>query len=165
MRRPLAFLPLVVPLLAVAEILVFVAVAHAIGGWAVLLLVGSCLAGLMLLRREGIRGWRAFQGALRSGHPPGPEVSNSLVGLGGALLLALPGFLTGVAGLVLLLPPGRTLARRAVERFTERRMGSAVTGDLFGPRRVRSQRGEPVVVVTEQRPSTPAAAIEGEIVR
>jgi UPF0716 protein FxsA len=44
-------------------------------------------------------------------------------------------------------------------------MGAAVAGDLFGPRRVRVRRGEPVVVVPDAAPvHTPAAAIEGEVV-
>ena len=163
--RGLALLPLGLMLLAVVEIAVFVAVVHAAGGaWAILLLAAASLAGLVLLRREGIRGWRAFRAAAEAGRPAGAQVSNSLVGLLGALLLAVPGFVTAVAGLLLLLPPGRIVARRGIERYTERRVGSVMAGDLFGPRRVRAHRGDPVVV-TEQRPApTPAAAIEGEVV-
>jgi UPF0716 protein FxsA len=166
-RRGLALLPLGLSLLAVAEIVVFLAVVHALGaGWALLLLAAVSLAGMVLLRREGIRGWRRFRAAADEGRPPGPQVSNSLVGLLGALLLALPGFVTGAAGLLLLLPPGRVLARHGVERFTERRVDAAVAGDLFGPRRVKVRRGEPTVVVVDERPMArpPAAAIEGEVI-
>ncbi|GAA4950443.1 FxsA family protein [Actinoplanes utahensis] len=167
-RSRLAYLPIAFPLLALAEFAVFVSVAHAIGfGFALLALALCSIAGIALLRREGIRGWHAFQEAARAGRPPGAEVSNSLIGLGGALLLALPGFVTGVAGLLLLLPPGRVLARRGVERLAERSLGGAATGDLFGPRRVRVHQDAPVtvVVVDEQQPRPPAAAIEGEIIR
>jgi UPF0716 protein FxsA len=167
-RSRLAYLPLVFPLLAFAEFLAFVSVAHAIGFlWAAVLLAASSAAGIVLLRREGIRGFRAFQEATRAGRPPATEVTNSLIGLAGGLLLALPGFITGVTGLVLLLPPSRILIRRGVERLAERRLGGAATGDLFGPRRVHVHQSDPVtvVVVDEQRPTQPAAAIEGEIVR
>ncbi|MEV6303508.1 FxsA family protein [Actinoplanes sp. NPDC051861] len=166
-RNRLAYLPIAFPLLAFAEITVFLLVAHAIGTLlAVLLLVISTIIGFTLLRREGIRGWHAFQDAAQAGRPPGPEVSHSLVGLAGALLLAIPGFVTAVAGLLLLLPPGRTLARRGIERFAQRNLGGAVTGDLFGPRRVRVHPGTPVtVVVPDDTPPPPAGAIEGEIVR
>jgi len=162
-RRGLALLPLALSALAIAEIAVFIVVLHAIGGgWALLLLAAVSLAGLALLRREGIRGWRAFRAAAEEGRPAGEQVSNSLVGLGGALLLALPGFITAVAGLILLLPPGRIVARRAVERFTERRVGA----DLFGPRKVKVRRGDPVVIDegVPPSPSSPAAAIEGEVI-
>ncbi|WP_328470498.1 FxsA family protein [Actinoplanes sp. NBC_00393] len=166
-RSRLAYLPIAFPLLAFAEIMTFLLVANAIGtGWALLLAIVCSIAGFALLRREGIRGWHAFQDAARAGRPPGAEVTNSLVGLGGALLLAIPGFLTGVAGLFLLLPPGRRLARRGVERFTQRNLGGAVTSDLFGPRKVRVHSGDPVtVVVRDDDPRPPAGAIEGEIVR
>jgi UPF0716 protein FxsA len=175
-RNRLAYAPLALPLWALAEFFVFVAVAHAIGaGLAILLLAVSTLAGIALLRREGIKGWRAFQAAAQENRPPGAEVANSLAGLGGALLLTMPGFITGVAGLLLLLPPGRGLARRGIERFAERSLGNAATGDLFGPRRVRVHSGAPVTVVVDEQPPSAASgpgsrgqtppAIEGEIVR
>lgn len=167
-RRGLALLPVGLSLLAIAEIVVFVGVVHALGGvWAVLLLVAFSVLGMALLRREGIKGWRAFRLAAEQGRPPGKQVSDSLAGLGGALLLAAPGFITAVAGLLLLVPPGRGLARRGLERYTERQMGAAVAGDLFGPRRVKVRRGEPVVVVEQEEPApapAPAAAIEGEVI-
>ena len=167
MRRSVALLPLAMLGLAIIEIAVFVAVVHALGaGWAVLAAAAFSVAGLALLRREGVRGWRAFRAAAESGLPPGGQVTNSLVGLLGALLLAVPGFVTAVAGLLLVLPPGRGLARRAMEHATERRVSSAVAGDLFGPRRVRVRRGEYSDDVPE--PRSPAASIEvveGEIVR
>src|SRR3954449_4347813 len=98
MRRALALLPIGLLLLAVAEIAVFIAVVHAIGaGWTVLLLAAASVLGLILLRREGIRGWRAFRAAAEAGRPPGRQVSNSLVGLFGALLLAIPGLISSVA--------------------------------------------------------------------
>jgi UPF0716 protein FxsA len=166
-RRSLALLPLALALVAFAEVAVFVAVAHALGGgWALLLLAGASLCGMLLLKREGVRGWRAFRAATQQGRAPGREVSHSLTGLAGALLLAVPGFLTAIAGLLLLVPPGRTLGRRAIERFAERRLGAGVAGDLFGPRRVRVHPGDPVVVVqrTGDPVRTPAGAIEGEVV-
>ncbi|XVU20677.1 FxsA family protein [Actinoplanes sp. CA-054009] len=163
-RRGLALLPAGLSLLAIAEIVVFILVAHAIGGgWAILLAAAASLAGVALLRREGMKGWRRFQAASVEGRPPGDEVIRSLVGLGGALLLALPGFITAVAGVLLLLPPGRQLARRGVERYATRFVGF----DAFGPRKVRVRPGDPIVVIDEQQPPasrTPAAAIEGEIV-
>jgi UPF0716 protein FxsA len=167
MRRGLALLPLGLLLLAVAEISVFVAVVHALGaGWALLIIAVSSVAGLALLRREGIRGWRAFRAAAEAGRPPGPQVSNSLVGLLGALLLAVPGFISGAAGLLLVLPPGRILARRGVERATERRVSSAVAGDLFGPRHVRVRQSAPVDEPAPEPTSfgPPGQIVQGEVV-
>jgi len=166
MRRVLAFLPIGLLLLAVAEFAVFIAVAHAIGaGWTVLLLAATSVLGLVLLRREGVRGWRGFQAAAEAGRPPGEQVSNSLVGLLGAVLLAVPGLISAVVGLLLMLPPVRGLARRGVRRATESQVSSAVAGDLFGPRRVRVRRGAPVPDDEPAVTSAPSQVVEGEIVR
>jgi len=167
MRRHLALLPLGLLLLAVAEVAAFIAVAHAVGGgWALLMILGASLVGLTLLRREGMRGWRRLREVAESGRPPGAQVSNSLIGLLGALLLAVPGFVSAAAGLVLLAPPVRALARRGVERATVRWISPAAAGDLFGPRRVRVRRGDPVPPPTADAEPvlTPGGAIEGEVV-
>ncbi|PSK62265.1 hypothetical protein B0E53_05830 [Micromonospora sp. MH33] len=122
----------------------------------------------MLLRREGMRAWRGFRAAVESRQPPGQQVTDGLVGLVGALLLALPGLVSGAVGLLLLVPPVRRLARAGVRRATERRVSSMVAGDLFGPRRVRVRRGAPQTAPTpEQQPQPvvePGRAIEGEII-
>ncbi|AGL17443.1 FxsA family protein [Actinoplanes sp. N902-109] len=173
MRRGLALLPVGLLVLAVVEIAVFVTVVHAIGGFAAtaLLLVAS-IAGLALLRREGVRGWQAFRAAAAAGRPPGRQVTHSLIGLTGALLLAVPGFFTAVLGLLLIVAPGRTLMRRAVERYTERKVSSAVAGDLFGPRHVKVHQDGPVAEpAAAHTVATPAGeivqgeVIEGDIVR
>ncbi|GIM85816.1 FxsA family protein [Salinispora arenicola] len=167
MRRGLRFVPLALLLAVLVELAVFLAVGRAVGfGAAVLAVFAASLLGMVLLRREGIRAWRGFQAAAQAGQPPGPRVTDGVVGLIGALLLATPGLLSGVLGVLLLVPPVRRLARSGVRRTAERRVSSMVAGDLFGPRRVRVHRGAP----QPQPPSAgPTAAdggqtIEGEIV-
>jgi UPF0716 protein FxsA len=167
MRRVLRFVPPALLLLTLLELAVFVAAGHVIGyGAALLVVFAASLLGLVLLRREGMRAWRGFRAAVESRQPPGERVTDGLVGLVGALLLALPGLVSAVVGLLLLVPPVRRLARSGVQRAAERRVSSMVAGDLFGPRRVRVRRGAP------QEPAAPAAApvtdpgraIEGEII-
>ncbi|MER7166427.1 FxsA family protein [Micromonospora sp. NPDC000207] len=178
MRRGLRLVPLGLLLVVVAEVAVFVAVGRWLGfGWAVLSVFAASLAGLVLLRREGMRAWRGFRVAAESGQPPGRQVTDGLLGLLGALLLAVPGLFTSLVGVVLLVPPVRSAARAGVQRAAERRVSSMVAGDLFGPRKVRVYRGDPqpepassgqgpvaeATVVAE--PVVDAgAAIEGEIV-
>lgn len=140
----------------VAEIVVFVLVAHWIGvGLTILLVLASSLVGAWLLRAAGLRAWRGLRAAGMAGRAPGPEVSQGLLGLLSGLLLVVPGFLTDVVGLVLLVPPVRRLAGHGAQRVAERRMSSAAAGTVFGPRRVRVRPGGP--------PSE-AEPIEGEIV-
>ncbi|NJP33927.1 FxsA family protein [Micromonospora thermarum] len=166
MRRGLRFVPLALLLAVVAELAVFVAVGRAVGfGVAVLAVFAASLLGLVLLRREGMRAWRGFRSAAQAGQPPGRQVTDGLVGLAGALLLATPGLLSGALGLLLLVPPLRSLARSGVQRAAERRVSSMVAGDLFGPRRVRVHRGTPQPPpTTEPTVVDGGRAIEGEIV-
>ncbi|MFD2765265.1 FxsA family protein [Micromonospora eburnea] len=166
MRRGMRYVPPALLLLAVLELTVFVLVGRGVGfGLALLLVFAVSLLGLALLRREGMRAWRGFRAAAASGQPPGRQVTEGLVGLAGALLLALPGLVTGALGLLLLLPPVRRLARAGAQRATERRVSSMVAGDLFGPRRVRVYRGAPQQTPQTPQPvAEPGQAIEGEIV-
>ncbi|MET8468065.1 FxsA family protein, partial [Micromonospora zamorensis] len=97
-------------------------------------------------------------------------VTDGLVGLAGALLLAVPGLVSGLVGLLLLVPPVRRLARAGVRRATERRVSSMVAGDLFGPRTVRVRQGAPQPTAQPTPPPEQPVvvdggrAIEGEIV-
>jgi UPF0716 protein FxsA len=162
MRRGLKWVPPVVLLATVVEIAVFVFLGRWLGfGAVILLILVASLAGMLLLRREGIRAWQGFRDTARAGQPPGRQVTDGLVGLAAGLLLTVPGLLTGFAGLLLTLPPVRRWARRRVQATAELRVSAMVAGDFFGPHRVRVRRGQ-------SRPSEPDSdlgpAIEGEIV-
>jgi UPF0716 protein FxsA len=173
MRRVRTWVPLLLVAGAVTEVVVFVLVVRWVGALvAVLLAVATSVIGIVLLRREGIRAWRRFRTAVEAGEPPGVRVADGLVGLVGALMLALPGFVSDVVGLLLVLPPSRGLARRAVQRVAETRMSSGLAGDVFGPRRVRVRRGPPLGTDPpvpgrsgpDSGPDRPPQPIEGEVV-
>jgi UPF0716 protein FxsA len=161
MRRRLGLVAIGLLVSVAAEIAVLVLVAHLIGvPPTVLLVLATTLLGGWLLRREGSRAWRALRRASMDGRPPGGEVSDGLLGLLGGILLVVPGFLSDVAGLALLVPPVRRGARVGVRRLAERRVPAALAGDLFGPRRVRVRRGSPPPADADNVDTTP---IEGEI--
>jgi UPF0716 protein FxsA len=169
MRRALIVGGLV--LLPVAEIAVLIAVGHAIGVlWTILLLLASSVAGGWLLRREGPRAWRAFRSELAAGRPPGNAATDGLLVLIGGILMVLPGFITDIVGLLMVIPPTRRLFRGAALRVAGRRMSSQARVNLFGPRRVRVRYGPaqrnpaPPPPPETPQPGTPSTAIEGEIV-
>jgi UPF0716 protein FxsA len=144
----------------VAEIALLVLVAHWIGlGLTVLLVLATSLLGGWLLRQEGVRAWRALRDASLEQRPPGAEVSRGLLGLLGGVLLMVPGFITDLVGLALLLPPVRRLVGAGAQRYLERRLSPGTAGSLFGPRRVRVRRGQPY----QPTPEAPGP-IEGEII-
>jgi UPF0716 protein FxsA len=140
---------------AALEIAVFVLLGNAIGfGWTILAVLALSVLGMSLLRREGIRAWRGFLASANAGQPPGDRMIDGIVGLGAGLLLTVPGLVTGAGGLLLLLPPVRRVGRRGIQRWAERKVSTAMAGDLFGPRRVKVHRGTPA----------PDEPIEGEVV-
>ena len=112
----LVILFIVVP---IAELFVIIQVGELIGVWPTLaLLLADALLGSLLLRHQGRGAWRRFNAALAERRFPGKEVADGvLIVIGGTLLLT-PGFLTDVAGLLLLIPPTRAVARRLLRRFT-----------------------------------------------
>ena len=114
----------------IAELYVIVAVVgDAIGLLpTLLLLVVDSILGSLLLRSQGRAVWRRFREATAAGRVPHAEVLDGmLVVFGGALLLT-PGFLTDIVGLLLLIPPTRTIARRLVGRALAQRLIVGVVG-------------------------------------
>jgi UPF0716 protein FxsA len=117
----LALLFLVVPL---AELYVIIQVGHAIGALdTIALLVVISFVGAWLAKREGIGVWRRFQRQIESGSVPGREIADGVMILFAAALLMAPGFLTDIAGILLLLPPVRAAVRGMVLRRAARRAG------------------------------------------
>lgn len=124
-RKPrwLRALLLLLILVPIVEILVIVAVGHAIGGGLTFLLLVLCsVLGAVLVKKEGSRVWAALRAALVSGRMPARELADgALVLVGGTLLLA-PGFVTAVIGLFFILPVTRPITRRWLELIVGRRL-------------------------------------------
>jgi UPF0716 protein FxsA len=101
----------------VAEIFVAIKVAGAIG-WllTILLLIASWPAGMWALRSQGRAAWTRLRSEVDAGRPPGRAVLDGALILIGGLLLIIPGFITDALGILLLLPPTRSLTRRAAAR-------------------------------------------------
>lgn len=134
--RLVTLLLLLVP---VVEVVLIVVVAHLVGGWTtLLLLLAGGVLGAWLVRREGARTLRSMSAAVRSGGVPAHELSDAAFVLVGGVLILVPGFLTDLVGLVLVLPVTRPLARRLVVALAARRLLGAVTvvdGQVVGERR------------------------------
>jgi UPF0716 protein FxsA len=111
---------IVVPLV---ELYVILKVGDAIGAvWTILLLAADSVLGSLLLRAQGRSVWRRFNDALAAGRMPHREVMDGVLVIFGGAFLITPGFLTDVVGLLLLIPPTRTLVRRMLVRRLGRRV-------------------------------------------
>lgn len=138
--NPLVLLLLLLPVL---EIAVMIQVGAWIGaGPAVLLIVAAFLSGALLLRHQGLATLRRAQETLERGEAPVGAVFQGFCVVAGAVLLMIPGFLSDVAGLLLLLPfprdaIGRWLLNRlrasgALRVWTAETGGGRTGGDQTG---------------------------------
>lgn len=114
-RLGLRLLLATVLLLPLLEIVVLIAVGRSIGVlWTIGLIVAMAVVGAWLARRETGRTFRALQRAVESGKMPTDEVTDAVLVMAGGFLLILPGFVSDVLGLFLILPFTRPLSRRLV---------------------------------------------------
>ncbi len=124
--------------LPIAEIAAFVIV----GGWVgVLGTVGlvllSAAAGIFLLRLQGSRTALSLQQAVAGMRNPSMDLADGAVVMVAALLLIVPGFLSDIAGLALLIPPLRAALLKA--------LASRVTVHAAGPGNARPRYGSDVI--------------------
>lgn len=107
------FVLLALIVMLAVEVLAFIEVGHAIG-WllAVVLLLGTSLFGMQLLRIQGRAAIERVTLAVSERRAPGRAALDGVLGFIGGLLLVVPGFVTDALGALLLFRPTRTLARR-----------------------------------------------------
>lgn len=116
----------------IVEIVAAAVVAHFLGwSWTILALVVLTFVGAWQVKVQGLAAWRTASGELNAGASPAPAVLDGALRLVGAVLLTLPGFVTAVAGMLLLIAPTRRLSARhlggwVVSRF---HMPFVVVGD------------------------------------
>lgn len=149
---------LYVLLYVVVEIVALVAVASWIGvGATLLVLLAGSVLGLWLARREGVRAAQALASAVQERRTAHPELTDGLLVAVGGLLLFVPGLVTDVAGLLLLLPPTRALVRRRLVAATEQRAPGLRTARIRAAGPVIE--GE-VVDTTRPEPAQPRHVLE-----
>jgi len=145
-RRPSPWALLFVAflLIPIVEIYVIIQVGQVIGAWwTVVLLIADSIFGSWLLKREGVRAWRALQSALTEGRMPARELADAALIVFGGTLMITPGFVTDAVGLLAILPFTRPVARRLLTAVVARRL---------------------VVVRNVRRPGPPGDVVQGEVV-
>ncbi|MFH8520359.1 FxsA family membrane protein [Streptomyces gelaticus] len=147
--------PLAIAAWAVLEIWLLTVVADAAGGFTVLLLLaGGIVLGAAVMKRAGRRAFRNLTETLQQMPGQPAAAAPPATGSGGrgngflmlaGLLLMIPGIVSDVAGLLLLVPPVRQWLGRYAERSLERRMRTASPGsfsDVFQQARIHRPDGK-----------------------
>jgi len=91
-----------------------------------ILIIATGFAGAVLYRTQSWLNLRRIQQAVSEGRMPDTEIIDSLLIIGGALLLVTPGVLTDAIGFLILLPFTRPLVRKGVIYWFKRN----VTGSI-----------------------------------
>ncbi|QDH10904.1 FxsA family protein [Nocardioides dongxiaopingii] len=153
-RRLSWFLLVAFVVVPIAELYVLIQVGQVIGAWwTIVLLVADSILGSWLVRREGGRAWQALRTALETGRMPATELADAALLLVGGVLMLSPGFVTDLAGILLILPLTRPLFRRVLAGVVARRL--TVLGPL-GP--TGGARGGP------GQTDRPGPVVRGEVV-
>ncbi|MGI8458002.1 MAG: FxsA family protein [Propionibacteriaceae bacterium] len=148
--------------LPIAEIWLLVQVSHEIGfGWTLLVLIAEVVLGGWLMLREGAKAWATLSKAYGTGRLPSGELANAALVLVGGGLVLLPGFLSDVLGLIVLLPFTRPLARRALGFLIARRVAAMGLDPRNAPSRSQVIEGETVADPSPD-PDTISGEIEGD---
>ncbi|MGW7413327.1 FxsA family membrane protein [Streptomyces sp. NPDC054863] len=168
--RARTFVPLGIAAWLVLEIWLLTLVGGAAGGLTVfLLLVGGVVLGGAVIKRAGRRAFKnlseTIQRQQQSGGAYDPAAEQGRKGSGngfvmlGGLLLILPGLISDVLGLLVLLPPVRATLGRYAEKSLERRMNAVQQpgslGDVFQQARMHRPDGKVVQgeVIRDDPPS------------
>lgn len=141
-------------IIPIAELWLILQVGAWIGAEAtIMLLLAGAVLGAWLIKIQGANAWKQFREDSAAGLVPAePAVDGFLVIFGGGLLV-VPGFLSDVAGLLLVAPPTRKLLRTRIISSVSKRTqvkfaaGPRMAGDDLRdfahsdqPRRTASQQ-------------------------
>ncbi len=124
----MAILFLIFVALPLAEIYALVKV----GSWlgvlpTIVLLFLVSVVGAYVVKREGIRVWRRMQEQIVAGKMPSNEILDGVCLLLAGAFLLVPGFVTDVVGLLLLLPPFRLVLRKLLQRRSSKKIRVVAT--------------------------------------
>ena len=113
----------------------------------ILVVIGTGVTGMSLVRWQGLKAWQQIQQQLASGQSPSKAIiSGVLILVAGAMLLT-PGLLTDTAGLLLLIPP----VRAVIASLLQKRCAGRVVSDVRSSVWVTSFGTE----ATDPRPAEP----------
>jgi len=120
--------------LPLAEILILIRIGQATIWWvpiAIVLVTG--IAGSALARWQGLKVFGRIQDEIDAGRMPADSLIDGLLVLVAGILFVLPGVLTDIVGIGLLIPQTRALVKRGARAWIKRRLDVRV-GTVDGGR-------------------------------
>ena len=109
--------------LVFAEIAVFIVIGNAIGVFYTLLLITfTSIAGVLIAKKRGTKSIQDIQKSMKQGQPPAVPVIETFMIFIGGILLALPGFITDILGLLFVSGITRNLFKPVIFYFLRKKM-------------------------------------------
>lgn len=134
MGRILFAVFMIVPL---AEIAFFVLIGNAIGLWPTLAgVLLTAVAGALVLRWQGLSLISDIRSSMGAGRLPTRSLADAMMVAIAGLLLLLPGYFSDLLGILLLIPPVRTLIYRYLTSRVTVVSTTTTSTYGFGPRQV-----------------------------
>ena len=107
--------------LPLLELYILIKIGNYLGAFqTVALVVFSALLGLLLARIQGLKTLYQIRQSLSQGILPAEEMLDSVLIFAGGVLFVIPGVLTDIVALVLLIPFSRTIFKRWMRRRFDR---------------------------------------------
>lgn len=95
---------------ALAELALLIVIGQNIGVFnTLLLIVATSIIGIYVVKNKGMNSVQNVKNTIARGEAPGPALIDTVLTFSGGVLLALPGFLTDLIGLLLLMPFSRKM--------------------------------------------------------
>lgn len=109
--------------LVFAEIALFIIIGNGIGVfYTLLLIIFTSIAGLLIAKKRGTKSIQDIQKSMQQGQPPAVAVIETFMIFIGGILLALPGFITDILGLLFVSGITRNLFKPVIFYFLRRKM-------------------------------------------
>ncbi len=115
-------------------------------GPTVAIIIVTAILGASLTRAQGARALRRFHEATAAGRLPHAEVLDGLMILIAGAVLLTPGFLTDIAGFLLLVPPVRAVVRKQLGQALKGRVHVVGPGSHAGASTSPSPRGNERII-------------------
>lgn len=108
---------------SLVELALLIGIGQIIGVFnTLLLIVATSIIGIYVAKNKGMHSVQNVKNSLARGEAPGPAVIDTMLNFSGGLLLALPGFLTDLFGLLLLMPFTRKMVQPLVFLWMRKKM-------------------------------------------
>ncbi|MBC5637480.1 membrane protein FxsA [Ornithinibacillus sp. BX22] len=112
-------------IISAAEIGVLVWAGSLIGPWwVVVIILLTGFIGVSLAKREGLETWKRAQYSMQYGQVPAKELLDGICILIGGVFLFSPGFITDIAGFILVLPQTRRYFKLMLGRLIKKLIDS-----------------------------------------